>query len=227
MIRPHTRRAFRLAVARHRRLAVAGCVAGAVAAGIHAVSPAPPPTRTVWVAADDLPAGRMLASGDLVAARWPRESSPPATLDADQAAGRSLATPMRRGEPLTDVRVAGPGLLAGQPAGTLAATVPLAGAAAATLVRAGDVVDVLAAAAPGLDVGDGTSTSTPADVIARRVLVLAVLPGQADGGGLLGGASGGVSDSGDQALVVAADEPTARSLGGAGGRELSVVVRAP
>jgi Flp pilus assembly protein CpaB len=221
-----TRRTLRLAVARHRRLVVAGCVAGAVAAGLRAVSPEPPPTQAVWVAAADLPAGTTLTGDDVVPVRWLVGTSPPATLDADEAAGRRLATPMRRGEPLTDVRVAGPGLLEGQPPGTLAVPVPLANASAAALVRPGDVVDVLAAAAPGLDLA-GATASAPAEVVAQRVLVLGVLADDHATGGLLAGAAAAAGNA-NPVLVVATDETSARSLSGAGtGRELSVVVRAP
>jgi hypothetical protein len=60
-------------------------------------------------------------------------------------AGRVLTGPIRRGEPLTDVRLLGRGLLAGQSDGLVATPVRIADADAAQLVSPGDVIDVLAA----------------------------------------------------------------------------------
>src|SRR4051794_41930628 len=71
-----------------------------------------------------------------------------AVRDASAVVGRLLAAPVRRGEPLTDVRLAGAGLLGAGDADLLAVPVRLADAASAALLPAGDHRDVLAAGTP-------------------------------------------------------------------------------
>ncbi|MEI4273080.1 Flp pilus assembly protein CpaB [Klenkia sp. LSe6-5] len=126
------------------------------------------PASAVVVAVTDLPAGAVLVAGDLRAAEWPTEVQPDgAAVDPAELVGRALASPVRRGEPVTDARVVGPGLWSQVPAGEVAAPVRLADLAVAGLLRPGDRVDVLATAE-----GSGT------EVVAAGALVLAV-PGQA------------------------------------------------
>ena len=154
-------------------------------------------TVPVVVAAADLPAGTVLTAGDLAAAELPSGLLPSgATADVAGLTGQLLAAPVRSGEPVTDVRLVGPGLWSAVPAGQVAAPVRLADLAVATLLRAGDRVDVLAtgapdaAAAPAVEVvaGDalvltapapeGSSTDSPAG---GGLLVLAVSPDTAAG----------------------------------------------
>lgn len=187
------------AAARHRALLAAGLAAASVAAGLSAVAPAAPPTVAVLSAAHDLAAGTVLGPDDLVTAELPRELVPAGALvDAAAVAGRLVAGPVRRGEPLTDVRLLGAGLL--PPGPDVAVPVRLAEPATGALVRAGDTVDVLSAAEQG------------ASVVATRLAVLSVPDlGDAAGEGAL--------------VVVAASRSTAARLAAAAvtGR-LSVVV---
>lgn len=119
--------------------------AGAVAIGLGVLAPPSPPTAPVVVAAADLPGGAVLGGDDLHVRRFS-----PATVPAGAAGGprrwmgRVLAAPMRAGEPLTDARVVGPGLVHGYGPGIVAAPVRIADADAVALVRTGDRVDVLA-----------------------------------------------------------------------------------
>ena len=70
----------------------------------------------VLVAAHDLPGGSPVAGGDLVAREYAEGTQPSGTVtDPHAAVGRVLAAPLREGEPLTDVRLVGPGLLDGYP----------------------------------------------------------------------------------------------------------------
>jgi len=180
---------------RHRRpLAVCLALAG-LWITIRSAAPAPPATVAVLVAARDLPAGRTLTSDDVRPGHWPADQAPRGRLTA--AAGRTLASPIRTGELVTDARVIGPGLLTGQAAGTVAMPVRLGDPAAGALVRAGDRVDVLVTSASSSeaaawstepDLADGTqpdrSTSTAttgsggsgsgAERVATGALVLAV-----------------------------------------------------
>lgn len=194
-------RALLQAAARRRGLLAAGLAAAAVASGLTALAPAPAPTTTVLTAARDLTAGAVLTADDLVGAPLPTRLVPNGALDDVAAvAGRLVAGPVRRGEPLTDVRLLGAGLL--PPGDEVAAPVRLAEPATGALVVAGDRVDVLAAAPEG-----GRS----AEVVATALRVLAVPQ--------LGG-------SGEGALVVvAASRPAAARLAAAAvtGR-LSVLV---
>jgi pilus assembly protein CpaB len=157
-------RALLRAAARHRVLLSAGLAAAAVASGLSAVAPPQPPTVAVLTAARDLAAGAVLGPDDLVAAAVPRGLVPEGALtDLATAAGRLVAGPVRRGEPLTDVRLLGAGLL--PPGDRVAVPVRLAEPASGALVRAGDTVDVLSAAPEG---------GPAAQVVASSLDVLAV-----------------------------------------------------
>lgn len=149
------------AVARHRALLAAGLAAASVAAGLSVLVPAPPPTVPVLSAAHDLAAGTVLGPDDLVTAELPRSLVPAGALvDVASVAGRLVAGPVRRGEPLTDVRLLGAGLL--PPGSDVAVPVRMAEPGTGALVRAGDIVDVLSAAPEG------------ASVVATRLAVLSV-----------------------------------------------------
>lgn len=190
------------AAARHRALLAAGLAAASVAAGLSAVVPTAPPTVAVLSAAQDLAAGTVLSPDLLVTARLPRELVPAGALvDAAAVSGRLVAGPVRQGEPLTDVRLLGAGLL--PPGSDVAVPVRLAEPATGALVRAGDTVDVLSAAAEG---------GAAATVVAARLAVLSVPD--------LGDAAG------EGALVVVAASPTtaARLAAAAVTGRLSVVV---
>ncbi len=134
-------RGVRRAVLRRRRPLAAALTAVAVAAGVHATTAPPPPRVAVVVAARDLPSGAVLSGDDLRTARF-APGSVPAGL-APSPLGRTLAGPLRAGEPLTDVRLVGPGLADGLP-GLTAVPVRLPDAAMAALLHPGDRVDVVA-----------------------------------------------------------------------------------
>jgi Flp pilus assembly protein CpaB len=132
-------------------------------------APARPAEVEVVVAAVDLAAGAVLGAGDLTLVTLPPAAVPDGVVfDIGQLTGEVLAGPLRRGEPVTDVRVAGPGLWSQVPAGQVAAPVRLADLAVATLLRPGDRVDVLATAA---DAG-------AAEVVAAGALVVSAPPAE-------------------------------------------------
>lgn len=193
----------RRAVLRRRRLVTALLAGTAVVVAVRLVAPPPDPTAPMVVAARDLPAGVTLTAADL------REvDAPPGVLPAQAATsaeplvGRLLAGPMRRGEPFTDRRVVGPGLLAGYADGLVAAPVRLVDRDTAALLSVGDHVDVYAA---GADPGDS------ADLVAADSAVLA-LPQPAEGG--REGATVVLAVSPEQAARLAqAAATTALSLG--------------
>ena len=132
-------------------------------------APARPAEVEVVVAAVDLAAGAVLGAGDLTLVTLPPAAVPDGVVfDIGQLTGEVLAGPLRRGEPVTDVRVVGPGLWSQVPAGQVAAPVRLADLAVATLLRPGDRVDVLATAA---DAG-------AAEVVAAGALVVSAPPAE-------------------------------------------------
>lgn len=190
------------AASRHRVLLASGLAAAAVASGLSAVAPTPAPTVSVLTAAHDLTAGTELGPQDLAVAAVPAALVPAGALtDVTAVAGRLVAGPVRRGEPLTDVRLLGAALL--PPGSGVAVPVRLAEPATGALVRPGDSVDVLAASPEG---------AQSAQVVASRVAVLSVpVLGDAAGEGAL--------------LVVAASRPVAARLAAAAvTARLSIVV---
>jgi pilus assembly protein CpaB len=179
-----------------RRALAALLAAGALVLALRPPPPADarPATGFVVVAAADLDAGTVLAAGQLRAVELPRDRVPAGTsARPEDLAGRRLTGAVRAGEPLTDVRLVGPGLTAGLPEGQVAAPVRLADLAVTGLVRTGDRVDVLAT----------TPEAPSAEVVAGRALVLAAPAPPQDP------ATAG-DDSG--LLVLAVDEATAARL---------------
>lgn len=218
-----SRRALRLAVARYRRWLVAGCVAAAVAAAVQAVAPPAPATATVPVAVRDLPAGRVLGPGDLGIGRWPAGAVPAGVLAAP--AGRVLAGAVRRGEPITDARVLGPGLLAGLGPDRVAVTVRPAEPAAVAALRAGVKVDLLAGPVTGDPAGAGAGETLAADALVLAASCCAESVGGGPVGGGPAGIGGGAGSGG--VLVVAVDRLAAARLAAASERPIGVAVRPP
>jgi pilus assembly protein CpaB len=134
----------------------------------------PPPRTPVLVAARDIPGGVPLQRAAVRIARLPASLVPAGALrSADAAVGRTVGAPLRRGEPITDVRLVGTALaasLAGT--GAVAAPVRLVDADTAALLRPGDAVDVLAAPQHG--------DSGSARVVAPDARVMAVPPPDPD-----------------------------------------------
>ena len=135
-------RSVRRAVLARRRPLAAVLTAVAVVTGIHAAAAPPPASVDVVVAARDLPAGTVLTPGDLHTVGFAPGSVPAGI--SDEAVGRTLAAPLRAGEPVTDVRVVGPALTDGYP-GLTAVPVRLPDAGMVELLRVGDRVDLVAA----------------------------------------------------------------------------------
>lgn len=122
----------------------------------------------VAVAARDLPPGTVLGAAEVTLRELPAQALPDGAAQAPGAVlGRTLAAPVRRGEPLTDVRLAGPDLIRAVSTDPAAVSVPLrlADPDIATLLHPGVVVDVVTV---------GERQDEPV-VLARGARVLAVL----------------------------------------------------
>jgi pilus assembly protein CpaB len=182
---------LRITGARHRRVIIAVLAALAVASALSALRPAARSTVRVPVAARDLPAGHRLVLSDLSPVSWLEEMAPAGIVLRPQ--GRVLSGPLRRGEPVTDVRLrpattgeaAG---LAGRGAtgrggkgatGRVAVTVRLTDPAAAVLAAPGDHVQLIAG--PSSAPGPQGLIPSGAQVVVRDALVLEVAA--ASGGG--------------------------------------------
>ncbi|GGL19220.1 flagellar basal body P-ring biosynthesis protein [Sphaerisporangium melleum] len=167
-------RAVRLFNRRRRLVAV---VLAALATACVGLAVRPAPTVAVLAAARDLHAGP-LAPSDLAAVRLPEEAVPDGALrPGARVAGRVLATPARRGEPITDLRMLGPALVDAYGPGLLAAPIRVTDAAAARLLRPGDVIDVIASASPSWDDAPPAAGAAPyprAATVAQAVTVIAL-----------------------------------------------------
>lgn len=194
------------------RFVVAALALGTAAAVVvDALSPAPPATVAVVVAAHRVDAGSTLGPGDLallwlpadaVPSGWPRRTR--------DVTGSTTTVAVDAGTPL----VAGV-LSAGGPRGpdgSVVAPVRLADPAVVDVLVPGAHVDVLAATADG----------GPATTVAQRALVLPGAPSDAGEGGLLGSAGG---DDRPLLLAVAPDE--AAALAGASAAALLSAVVVP
>jgi Flp pilus assembly protein CpaB len=154
--RERLRRGLRRTVLARRRPLAAACAGVAVLAAIQAARPQPAPTVPVRVAAHDLASGTVLSGDDLVTRRYPPDIAPPGSVS--RAVGRTLAAPVRAGEPVTDVRLVAPSLVSGYP-GRVALPVRIADADAVALLRVGDRVSLVAA-----DPRRGTASYVAVDV---------------------------------------------------------------
>jgi Flp pilus assembly protein CpaB len=193
---------------KHRALLAGLLTAVGVLAALPALAPAAGPSVLVVAAARDLLPGHALTAADLTTVALPSDLVPAGALTAaTDALGHVPASAVRRGEPLTDVRLLGAGLL--QAKGLVAAPLRLADPATLALLHAGDRVDVLAAPTST----DGATAS--AVTVASGVRVLAV--------------PGGEDTSGEGGLVVVAATPVtaARLAAAAVGARLSVTLLPP
>lgn len=160
-------RTGRRRAARRHRLRRWGAALLAALAGFFALSALGPgvaagPGIATVVAANDLPAGAVLTADDLVVEpRPPGQRPETAAGRADELVGRVLVTPVVAREVVTPSRLRGPGMLSGQPPGTVAMSVPVLDPRAAG-VDPGSRVDLYAS-------GSGDRVASNVTVLATRV----------------------------------------------------------
>ncbi len=211
--RRRLRRGLRAALWRARFVLVALCCGLAATATAQVLRPEPPPTVEVVVPVHPLVAGEEVAAGDLAVRTVPAGLAPEDVLtDPGDAVGRVPAVDLPAGLPLHAALVAGGGVVAQAPEGTVVVPVRLDDAATG-LLRPGDRVDLVAADA-------GTRH------LARRALVLPGLPrtgGGSDSGSLLGGVTGG-TDAPVTLVAVAPEEAPALSAASGHGIVSAVLV---
>lgn len=133
------------------------------------------PTATVLTASRDLPPGHVLAAADLVPAAWPPRLLPSDVLDQDDnPVGRVLAAAVQTGEPISDLRLLGPGLVDSLGPALRAVPVRLTDAGVSVLLRPGDHIDLYA-----VDSGIGAADIAAGELVAARALVVGI-PAAAD-----------------------------------------------
>ncbi len=237
------RRELRLGLARHRRPLFVLVLLAATWLTIRSAAPSPEPVVEVAVAAHDLPAGAVLSAADLRTAAWPVSIAPSARVAGAHATGQTLATPVPAGEAITVSRLLGPGLLARQPAGSVAVTVRVADPASLVPIQAGDRIDVLAAGAQSSENPAATPVPQPAsgsaarlegdaEHVALRALVLSrpIADGSENGesswaAGTFDTSSAGAGTGPAGVLVLAVDPQTATRLSAAASSQpLSVIL---
>ncbi|MEJ5912860.1 SAF domain-containing protein [Pseudokineococcus sp. 1T1Z-3] len=202
------RRPWRGGARRLRHGAAALLLAVAAGLAVHALQPGGAEGGPLLVSAvTDLPAGHVLGPDDVHPLSVPDVVAPDAAVAAgrtDDVVGRRLASPVRAGEVLTDVRLAGSDLLAGQPPGSVALALTVLPASAA-LVRPGDAVLVLTADVDPLGGDVGRATGRP-----PRAVVVDVPAVAAPGLGL-----GDAAPPTGDVVVLALDEADAADLAAA------------
>ncbi|HWR46923.1 MAG TPA: SAF domain-containing protein [Pseudonocardiaceae bacterium] len=150
------------------RRAAAAVLVGLAAVLALAPGRGPSADSTVVVAARDLPPGTVLEASELTLRALPAQLVPDGTARTPTAVlGRTLAAPVRRGEPLTDVRLTGSDLVRTVTTNPDTVSVPLrlADPGVAALLHSGATVDVVTV---------GERQNEPV-VLARGARVLAVL----------------------------------------------------
>ncbi len=173
------RLALRRAILLRRRWLAALLTGVAVAAGLQATSAPEAPSDVVVTAAHDLGSGTVLRAVDLVAVSFADGTAPAGASSVAEAVGRTLASPLRRGEAVTDVRLVGPGLLETHAEPDLVAVpVRIPDPEVVALLRVGDRISLLSTDPRGR----GTET------VAADVLVLALPRAPDAGAGLSSGA---------------------------------------
>jgi pilus assembly protein CpaB len=205
-------REIRIGVRRYHRLLRAVVIAIAVAIVVARLSPKPAPTTAIVAAARDLPAGAVLTAADLRTIALPPGVVPAgATTDVATVVGRQLSSPLRRGEPLTDVRLTD-GVLRRPATELVSAPVRLADTQAAQLLQPGQRIDVLAASTAAGDTV-GAASVVAADVMVVAIPIASAPPGggsPVDSGVGIEGALVVLATSALQARVLAQAEVTSR-----------------
>lgn len=157
--------ALRRSVLRRRRLLAAVLTAIGTLAVLQALAAPAPPSERVTVAAHDLASGTVLSAADLTTVEFAPDAVPDGTVE--QPTGETVAAPVKAGEPITEPRLVGPELTAGE--GAVAIPIRLPDAGMVDLLRVGDRIDLVAT-----DAQEGGAVT-----IAEGVRVLAI-PRQAD-----------------------------------------------
>lgn len=169
------RRAIRSWLWRYRPALVAALAALAAWSAIGAVRPAPAPTTSVVAPTSDLPAGHVLAAGDVALLDLPSDVAPTAAVVAPaDLVGRRIAHPVADGVPLVPDDLVESGAWEAAEPGELVVPVRLADPAVAALLPIATPIHLVSATGSG-----PTLLTTRARLVARV--------DESSGGSMLGG----------------------------------------
>lgn len=177
----------------HRRVLGACCAAAAAWLVVQAATAPPPRSVPVWTAVRDLPSGAVLSPDDLARTGFAPDSVPAHAIGSLRLAlGRTLATPLGTGEPLTPAHLVGTERLAGYP-GRAAVAVRIPDPAVAALLSPGQRVALVASDPQGarpperiaedaavVAVPRATGTDAAPGALGGRLVVFAVPADEAD-----------------------------------------------
>jgi Flp pilus assembly protein CpaB len=168
-----------------RRILVHRRLLGALLAGlatwlvVQAATAPPPGTVPVWTARHDLPSGTVLTRADLSRTDFAPGSVPAAAVGSPGAVlGRTLATPLGRGEPITPSHLTGSESLAGYP-GRSAVAVRVPDAEVVALLTPGQQVTLVAT--------DPQGGGAPQRVVDDAAVLAVPRVAEGTGGGALSG----------------------------------------
>jgi pilus assembly protein CpaB len=158
----------------HRRGLAALCLGVAVWSTLHVIAADPAPTVPAWTAARDLASGTVLRAADFRRTGFRPGTLPDAAAaNLSQLVGRTLVTPLDKGQVATSDAVLRADRLAAYP-GRAAIAVRISDPDAAGLLQHGDVI--------GLISSDPQGARAPEEITADAT-VLAVPPSTAGGAG--------------------------------------------
>ncbi|MEZ5119431.1 MAG: SAF domain-containing protein [Candidatus Nanopelagicales bacterium] len=104
----------------------------------------PVPTVATVVAKVDMPAGHIVGASDVQVVGWPADGHPaPAASSPETILGRRATAPIKAGEPLTDLRVVGPSVLAATGPGLVAIALNPDPLTVSGVIRPGDRVNLV------------------------------------------------------------------------------------
>jgi pilus assembly protein CpaB len=128
----------------HRRLLGALLAALAAWLVVQGATEPPPATEPVWTAARDLPSGTLLTAHDLRRSGFAPGTAPAAAVrSVRDVVGRTLATPLGAGEPITSAHLVGADRLSGYP-GRSAVAIRIPDAAVVALLSPGQHLSLVA-----------------------------------------------------------------------------------
>lgn len=178
-----------------RRVSAVGLLVTAALLAQAGPSPVAEPTDprvAVLAASRALPPGHLLVAADVRVVDWPAQWLPPdAFAAADDATGRVLAAALHAGEPISEVRLVGPGLATALGPGLRAVPVRLTDVGVSELLQPGDRIDLYAVdtridrpgttpgTAPGGSAGD--VPAAPAGTLVAADLLVVALSRTVDG----------------------------------------------
>ena len=151
---------------RYRRSIAASLAGLGTLIALSLVIPGPGSQTTVFVATEDLVAGKTLSASDFTQKQIPNDSSwETLKSDSSDLVGRVLARSLAPNQPISENDLVGSGLLNGLPENYVAVSIPVSASTSNSLLNIGNLIDVYGTS------NDGFNTGV---LIASRARILAI-----------------------------------------------------